>query len=74
MRSGLLDCPGSETQPYTLVGSEGYPQSDRHDSIAEGLDVVGVRIGYVYVGITPVGAGRSWTVSDGASLRMEPKQ
>lgn len=74
VRTGTLDCPGSETQPYTLVGSEGYPQSDRHDSLAEGLDVVGVRIGYIYVGITPVGAGRSWTVSDGASLRMEPKQ
>lgn len=74
VRSGTLDCPGSETQPYTLVGSEGYVQSDRHDALAEGLDVVGVRIGYLYSGITPLGAGRTWTVSDGASLRMEPKQ
>ena len=36
--------------------------------------MVGVRIGYQYSGITPLGAGRTWTVSDGASLRMEPKQ
>jgi hypothetical protein len=74
IRSGSLDCPGSETEPYTLLGSEGYAQVDRHDSLAAGLDVVGVRIGYLYSGITPLGAGRTWTVSDGASLRMEPKQ
>ena len=73
-RTGSLDCPGDETEPYSLVGTEGYPQQDRKDSIAEGLDVVGVRIGYLYVGITPIGSGRSWAVSDGASLRMEPKQ
>jgi hypothetical protein len=74
IRTGSLDCPGSETEPYSLVGGEGYAQSDRHDSLAEGLDVVGVRIGYLYAGITPLGTGRTWTVSDGASLRMEPKQ
>jgi hypothetical protein len=73
-RTGTLDCPGDETQPYSLVGTEGYVQQDRKDSIAAGLDVVGVRIGYVYAGITPLGAGQSWSVSDGASLRMEPKQ
>ena len=73
-RSGTLDCPGSETEPYTLIGSEGYLQADRHDALADGLDVVGVRIGYLYSGITPMGAGRTWAVSDGASLRMEPKQ
>ena len=71
---GTLDCPGSATQPYTLVGSRGYTQTDRHDAIAEGLDIVGVRIGYLYSGITPVGSGRTWIVSDGATLRMEPKQ
>jgi hypothetical protein len=74
IRSGVLDCPGSVDQPYTLVGSEGYPQTDRHDSISGGLDIVGVRIGYLYNGITPIGSGRSWSVSDGATLRMEPKQ
>jgi hypothetical protein len=74
VRVGTLDCPGSDTQPYTIVGSEGYPQAERHDSLAEGLDVVGVRIGYLYLGITPLGSGRTWPVSDGASLRMEPKQ
>lgn len=74
VRVGTLDCPGSETEPYSLVGSEGYAQADRHDSLAEGLDVVGVRIGYLYAGITPIGSGRTWPVSDGASLRMEPKQ
>jgi hypothetical protein len=74
VRVGTLDCPGSEAEPYTLVGSEGYPQVDRHDALAEGLDVVGVRIGYVYTGITPIGSGRTWPVSDGATLRMEPKQ
>jgi hypothetical protein len=74
VRSGTLDCPGSETEPYSLVGAEGYAQADRHDSLAEGLDVVGVRIGYNYAGITPIGSGRTWAVSDGASLRMEPKQ
>ncbi len=73
-RTGTLDCPGDESEPYTIVGSEGYPQADRHDSLAEGLDVVGVRIGYLYAGITPIGSGRTWPVSDGASLRMEPKQ
>ncbi|MFI5225963.1 MAG: TadE/TadG family type IV pilus assembly protein [Candidatus Limnocylindrales bacterium] len=74
IRSGTLDCPGSVDEPYTLVGSEGYPQTDRHDSLAAGLDIVGVRIGYTYVGITPLGSGRTWPVSDGATLRMEPKQ
>jgi hypothetical protein len=74
VRTGILDCPGAEDQPYTLVGAEGYPQADRHDSLAEGLDVVGVRIAYLYAGITPIGSGRTWGVSDGASLRMEPKQ
>lgn len=73
-RTGSLDCPGDATQPYSLNGTEGYAQQDRKDSIAEGLDVVGVRIGYTYAGITPIGAGLTWAVSDGASLRMEPKQ
>ncbi len=74
VRTGVLDCPGSEDEPYSLVGTEGYPQADRHDSLAEGLDVVGVRIAYLYAGITPIGSGRTWGVSDGATLRMEPKQ
>ena len=74
IRSGTLDCPGSVDQPYTLVGGEGYLQTTRHDAIAEGLDIVGVRIAYLYNGITPIGSGRSWNVSDGATLRMEPKQ
>jgi hypothetical protein len=74
IRSGTLDCPGSVDQPYTLVGGEGYEQTARHDAIAEGLDIVGVQIGYLYNGITPIGSGRSWSVSDGATLRMEPKQ
>jgi hypothetical protein len=73
-RTGVLDCPGSVDQPYTLSGGEGYPQTDRHDAIADGLDIVGVQIGYTYNGITPIGSGRSWSVSDGATLRMEPKQ
>lgn len=73
VRSGSLDC-GVTTQPYTLVGTEGYPQTERHDSLSQGLDVVGVRIGYLYSGITPVGSGRTWMLSDGATLRMEPKQ
>ena len=38
----------------------GLPAGDRHDSLAEGLDVVGVRIGYHYAGITPIGSGRTW--------------
>lgn len=74
IRSGTLDCPGTATQPYTLVGSEGYPQTDRSDSLADGLDLVGVHIEFSYRGITPLGAGRTWAVSDGATLRMEPKQ
>ncbi len=73
-RTGILDCPGSTDQPYTLVGGEGYPQTDRKDSIAAGLDIVGIQVGYLYNGITPIGSGRSWSVSDGATLRMEPKQ
>jgi hypothetical protein len=74
VREGTLDCPGTGTQPYTLVGEEGYPQIARHDALIEGLDVIGVRIGYQYVGMTPVGFGRSWILSDGSTLRMEPKQ
>jgi hypothetical protein len=74
IRQGTLDCPGTATQPYTLVGDEGYPQVDRHDALVEGLDVIGVRIGYQYVGMTPIAFGRTWDLSDGATLRMEPKQ
>ncbi len=75
VRSGTLDCPGtSSDQPYTLVGSEGYPQATRADSLAEGLDMIGVHIEFTYHGITPIGAGRTWSVADGATLRVEPKQ
>jgi hypothetical protein len=74
VRTGTLDCPGTQAEPYTLVGSEGYPQVDRHDSLVDGLDLVGVHIDFTYHGITPLGSGRTWTVSDGATLRMEPKQ
>ncbi len=72
-RAGSLAC-GASTEPFTLQGPEGYPQTERHDSLADGLDAVGVKIGYLYHGITPVGAGQSWSISDGATLRMEPKQ
>jgi hypothetical protein len=74
VRTGPLDCPGIATQPYALVGTEGYPQAARKDTLAEGLEVVGVRIEYEYRAITPFAAGRTWEVSDGATLRMEPKQ
>ena len=74
VRQGTLDCPGTGTQPYTLVGNEGYPQIGRHDALVEGLDVIGVRVGYQYVGMTPVAFGRTWDLADGATLRMEPKQ
>lgn len=75
VRTGTLDCPGTGTdQPYTLSGSEGYPQTSRGDSLAEGLDLIGVKIDFTYHGLTPIGAGRTWGVSDGATLRIEPKQ
>jgi hypothetical protein len=74
VRAGTLDCPGTGTQPYTLVGPEGYPQIGRHDALVDGLDVIGVRVGYQYVGMTPVAFGRTWDLADGATLRMEPKQ
>ena len=74
LREGALDCPGTGTQPYTLVGEEGYPQITRRDALVEGLDVVGVRVGYQYIGITPVAFERTWDLADGATLRMEPKQ
>ncbi len=74
VRSGTLDCPGDVTEPYTLIGTEGYPQITRHDALVEGLEVIGVQIGYLYYGFTPIGSGRTWSVSDGATLRMEPKQ
>jgi hypothetical protein len=74
LRGGTLDCPGTGVQPYTLVGAEGYPQIGRHDALVEGLDVIGVRIGYQYRGMTPIAYGRSWDLADGATLRMEPKQ
>jgi hypothetical protein len=74
VRTGALYCPGTGTQPYTLVGEEGYPQTERGDTLAGGLDLVGVFIDYTYHGMTPIGAGRTWSVSDGSTLRMEPKQ
>jgi hypothetical protein len=74
VRGGSLDCPGTGTQPYTLVGVEGYEQITRKDALVDGLDVAGVRIGYLYAGMTPIGAGQTWSLSDGATLRMEPKQ
>jgi hypothetical protein len=73
LRFGSLECPGVN-QPYTLVGEEGYPQTLRGDSLSGGLDLVGVHIDFTYYGITPIGAGRTWAVSDGSTLRMEPKQ
>lgn len=74
LRTGTLDCSGVGTVPYSLSGTEGYPQIDRKDTLTDGLDVVGVRIGYTYDGMTPIGAGQTWQLSDGATLRMEPKQ
>ena len=74
IRTGLLDCSGISTQPYTLTGTAGYPETTRKDSLADGLEVIGVHIEYVYVGVTPIGLGRTWDVSDGATLRIEPKQ
>jgi len=74
VRSGTLTCPGTGDQPYSLQGAEGYPEIDRHDALAEGLDIIGVKVGYDYRGITPIGAGRTWTLTDAATLRMEPKQ
>jgi hypothetical protein len=73
-RGGTLTCVGTDDQPYTLSGSEGYPQVGRKDALSEGLDIVGVRIHYDYHAITPVGAGRTWDLTDAATLRMEPKQ
>jgi Flp pilus assembly protein TadG len=73
-RSGSMECTATSTQPYTLSGFEGYPEEDRREVLAESLDIVGVRIEYSYAGITPIGSGRTWTVSDGATLRMEPKR
>lgn len=73
-RGGTLTCVGTDDQPYTLVGSEGYPQIARKDSLAAGLDIVGVRIHYDYHAVTPVGAGTTWDLTDAATLRMEPKQ
>lgn len=74
IRAGTLTCPGTGDQPYTLLGAEGYAQIDRIDTLAAGLEVIGVRIDYDYHGITPIGAGRVWALTDGATLRMEPKQ
>jgi Flp pilus assembly protein TadG len=75
VRSGTLACPGSSaTQPYTLSGTEGYPEQTRTETLAEGLDMVGVHIDFTYHGITPIGALRTWALADGATLRMEPKQ
>ncbi len=74
VRTGTLDCPGTGVQPYSLVGAEGYPQIGRHDALVDGLDVIGVRIGYQYRGMTPIAYGRTWDLADGATLRMEPKQ
>jgi hypothetical protein len=74
IRGGALDCPGTATQPYTLSGSEGYPQVDRKDSLAAGLEVVGVHVSYLYRPLTPIALGYTWNLTDGATLRMEPKQ
>ena len=74
VRTGSLTCASGEVQPYSLDGTEGYPETDRRDTLAAGLDVIGVKIGYTYAGITPIGAGRSWPVDDASTLRVEPRQ
>ncbi len=74
IRTGSLDCPGGQVEPYSLDGAEGYPQTDRHDTLSAGLDLIGVHVDFTYFSITPLGAGQTWTLSDGATLRMEPKQ
>ena len=54
--------PGhARTSRTRSSGGEGYPQTDRKDSLAAGLDIVGVQIGYLYNAITPIGSGRSWS-------------
>jgi Flp pilus assembly protein TadG len=73
-RNGSMECSATTTQPYTMSGFEGYPEEERREALADTLDIVGVRIEYSYAGITPIGSGRTWTVSDGATLRMEPKR
>ena len=50
--AGTLDCPGGRPSRTRSSGAEGYPQTDRHDSLADGLDIVGVRTA------TPTSASR----------------
>ena len=74
-RTGMLDCPG-------LGGPAVHPRRGRGlsaDRIATTRSPTAwtssaSRSATLYNGITPIGSGRSWSVSDGATLRMEPKQ
>ena len=73
-RTGTLDCPGSADRAVHPRRARGLSAGRSPRLALRGSSVVGVQIGYMYYGITPIGSGRSWSVSDGATLRMEPKQ
>ena len=90
-RGGPTTCTyasGDVTVPYALVGSVGYPSSDRCDIVAgcpadasgfahPGLDTIGVQVTYRHLWKTPFsalmgGGGTGYTMLKANATRMEP--
>jgi hypothetical protein len=90
-RGGTTVCTyasGAISVPYVLVGSLGYPGSDRCDVVAgcpndlsgfphSGLDTIGVQVTYQYLWHTPMAnllgtGGTGYTLERANATRMEP--
>jgi hypothetical protein len=90
-RGGPTTCTyaaGDVTVPYVLVGSVGYPGTDRCDVVAgcpddgtgyahAGLDVIGVQIAYQHLWRTPFsrmlgGGGSGFSMLKANAAQMEP--
>ncbi len=86
-RSGSMTCttPGGTTLtlPYSLVGSEGYPVTQRCDVVGgcggghDTVDTIAVSVTYTHVWITPLAnlvslGGSGFTFEHSNAMRMEP--
>jgi hypothetical protein len=85
-RGGSLPCPiagdAAATVAFTLVGSIGYPETQRCNAVAgcgsgRPLDHIGVEVSYAYTWHTPLSgliglSGNGYTMVKSNSMRMEP--
>jgi TadE-like protein len=85
-RGGSMSCPlpgdTGSTIAFHLVGSAGYPETSRCNTLAgcgsgRTLDHIGVEIRYAYSWHTPLGnfvglAGSGYTIDKANAMRMEP--